>query len=314
MSAVLLSLPFALGEGEGEGWGFVRLSWRCAMFEAGAGASSRQPRHFLLLRQKKVTKEKATPLRASLRFAAGNLRCSLQAGSAQTRFAQTRAALFPPEAALLGTRRGECVGPLLRSACNGLAARGLEWERVRAHAHVHGPTHTYEHGHGHEHVGLHGTCLRLRLRSVSQDLQRTSSRAPHKDAPWRVGVEVPSGRSRGAQLFADQGRTCLSEASLRGPREKRAPQASRSEAQGVRPVGSPFLWLLSFGEAKESDSPAGATSRLQPPTHSNAPTKPRAPHPSPKQEGVKPMSLPKLKVQHPANPQANPTTRREASR
>ena len=37
--------------------------------------------HFFLLRQKKVSKEKATPLSASLRFAAGNLRCSGQPGS-----------------------------------------------------------------------------------------------------------------------------------------------------------------------------------------------------------------------------------------
>jgi hypothetical protein len=37
--------------------------------------------NFLLLRQKKVTKEKATLLSASLRFAAGNLRCSVQPGS-----------------------------------------------------------------------------------------------------------------------------------------------------------------------------------------------------------------------------------------
>ena len=50
---------------------FVRLLRfvRCARSKAGAGASSRQPSHFLLLRQKKVTKEKATPLRVSLRFA-----------------------------------------------------------------------------------------------------------------------------------------------------------------------------------------------------------------------------------------------------
>ena len=78
--------------------------------------SPRQASHFLLLRQKKVTKEKATPLRVTLRFAAGDLRCSLQAGSAQTRFAQTRAALNPPEAALLGTRRGGGRQPSLRSA------------------------------------------------------------------------------------------------------------------------------------------------------------------------------------------------------
>ena len=31
------------------------------------------------------------------------------------------------------------------------------------------------------------------------------SRTPHKDAPWRVGVQLPSGRSRGAELFAEKG-------------------------------------------------------------------------------------------------------------
>jgi len=36
--------------------------------------------HFLLRRQKKVSKEKATLLSATLRFAAGNLRCSVQPG------------------------------------------------------------------------------------------------------------------------------------------------------------------------------------------------------------------------------------------
>ena len=38
----------------------------------------------------------------------------------------------------------------------------------------------------------------------------------------------------------------------------------RSEAQGTQTVGSPFLCLLSFGEAKESESPAGAITRLLP--------------------------------------------------
>lgn len=37
---------------------------------------ARRRSHFLLLRQKKVTKEKVAPLAASLRFAAGSLRCS----------------------------------------------------------------------------------------------------------------------------------------------------------------------------------------------------------------------------------------------
>ena len=42
---------------------------------------ARRRSNFLLLRQKKVTKEKATPLSASLRFASGNLRCSRPGGS-----------------------------------------------------------------------------------------------------------------------------------------------------------------------------------------------------------------------------------------
>ena len=48
---------------------------------AGAGECARRRSNFLLLRQKKVSKEKATPLSASLRFASGNLRCSRPAGS-----------------------------------------------------------------------------------------------------------------------------------------------------------------------------------------------------------------------------------------
>jgi hypothetical protein len=49
--------------------------------------------NFLLRRQKKVTKEKATRLSGSLRCATGNLRCSIPAGVGRTRFAQTTAAL-----------------------------------------------------------------------------------------------------------------------------------------------------------------------------------------------------------------------------
>ncbi len=69
--------------------------------------------HFLLLRQKKVSKEKATLVSASLRFATGNLRCSLQAGSAQTRLTpQTVRGPDPPEAVLLGAdTRGEVGQP-----------------------------------------------------------------------------------------------------------------------------------------------------------------------------------------------------------
>jgi hypothetical protein len=69
---------------------------------------ARHATHFLLLRQKNVSKEKATLLAASLRFAAGNLRCSVQAGSrSNSPSAQTIAIPDPPGPALLGaSRRG----------------------------------------------------------------------------------------------------------------------------------------------------------------------------------------------------------------
>ena len=52
-----------------------------SLMSPGAAQSPRRATHFLLLRQEKVSKEKATLLSASLRCAAGNLRCSVQPGS-----------------------------------------------------------------------------------------------------------------------------------------------------------------------------------------------------------------------------------------
>ena len=70
----------------------------CAWVVLSAGMCARRRSHFLLLRQKKVTKEKAAPLAVSLRFAAGSLRCSRAGRRCRTRFvrfalaAQTAAA------------------------------------------------------------------------------------------------------------------------------------------------------------------------------------------------------------------------------
>ena len=52
---------------------------------------ARRRTYFLLLRQKKVGKEKATPLAVSLRFAAGSLRCSGMGRRCGTRCAPQRA-------------------------------------------------------------------------------------------------------------------------------------------------------------------------------------------------------------------------------
>ena len=107
-------------------------------FRAGAGGCARRRSDFLLSRQEKVTKEKATLLCVSLRCATGNLRCSGRGCAAELtarlqRSAQTTAAsqctkcVCPtahartPCPALLGTHRREPAtghphGPSLRSA------------------------------------------------------------------------------------------------------------------------------------------------------------------------------------------------------
>jgi len=83
----------------------VRLG--CALLRV-AGRGRPAATHFSLLRQRKVSKRKATLLAASLRFAAGNLRCSVQPGSGtNSPSAQTSAGPDPSGPALLGaSRRG----------------------------------------------------------------------------------------------------------------------------------------------------------------------------------------------------------------
>jgi hypothetical protein len=67
---------------------------------------ARQRSNFSLLRQRKVTKRKATPVPRP-RSTGATLRCSRQAGSAELALrAQTSALLFPPPAALLSSSQG----------------------------------------------------------------------------------------------------------------------------------------------------------------------------------------------------------------
>ena len=83
------------------------------------------------------------------------------------------------------------------------------------------------------------------------------------EAKARVDVllPVPLWMRRGAQGLADQGsRVSERRAAARVERDPAKPEhrrLPRSEAQGTQTVGSPFLWFLSFGDAKERNSHAG---------------------------------------------------------
>ncbi|NVM88844.1 hypothetical protein FHT32_002492 [Variovorax sp. SG517] len=204
--------------------------------------SPRRATYFLLLRQKKVGKEKATLLSVSLRFATGNLRCSAQEGVRRTRFAQTAAALIPPAPALLGTARREWDAPSLRSASEqpprAFASLGCAPDSGDSDTDTDTDTHTV---------------------APSFQAQQAQSACCALVAERSDGPQVfnPLWLRRGAERFADQGRSCLSEASSADPAKREHRRLPRSAAKGSQTVGSPFFCLRFFGEAKKSRSAAG---------------------------------------------------------
>ena len=101
--------------------------------------------------------------------------------------------------------------------------------------------------------------------------QSESGAKTNKDTPWRVlgcicllyfgsvpAPDCPLWMRRGAQGQTDQGKNLFERSELfltpSGPSTAGCPQRSG----GTQEPGSPFLCLRSFGEAKESRSPAGA--------------------------------------------------------
>ena len=78
---------------------------------------------------------------------------------------------------------------------------------------------------------------------------------------WMFWPLCPSGCAEERRVWRIRARVCLSDAQRRelsetpsNPSTAGCPVAS---AQGTQTVGSPFLWFLSFGDAKERDSHAG---------------------------------------------------------
>ena len=206
----------------------------CGLFSRGR-VSARRPRYFSLLRQRNVPKRKATLLAASLRFASGNLRCSRLAGSAQTRFTALRS---------------DSARPFFR-------------QPLRSSAHPEGnpaaqqPTRA--------------------IASLGQVCAAQRARAPGAERSNGPPAECPSGcaeerRVRGGQVCRRTHllreltrRGCLSAARSAKRVPRRTPHPSTAgcpkRSAGTHPAGSPFLCLLSFGEAKESECAAGRNSR-----------------------------------------------------
>jgi hypothetical protein len=221
--------------------------------KAGAGSSPRRATHFSCL-AKKSKQKKATSLSATRSCAAGNLRCSLQAGSAQTRLRLKHARPF--------------FRLKLRSS-----ARPEGIEHIRAMARTCG-------------LGwllVFNRPSEAKARATPLWLRRGAQRSrPH--ACRRTGVHRDL--TCRSCLSAVNGVNAASSAAGRLREHRSLP---RSFAAGSQTVGSPFFGYFLWRD-KESDSPAGANSRLQAQARNSNDSKAQCPHPNPlpEGEGVKP--------------------------
>ncbi len=183
--------------------------------EALAGISPRLASHFLSLRRKKVTKERATPLSATLRFATGNLSCDGWAGNRSN--------------SLRSDNRGSFSRPTATTQAQPEGTQNPVLVALRATLHW-------------------GVCHAPRCNARRS---RASSADPHAVVRRRV-----------AQGWADQG-SRLSERSEFERDPAQTEQRSEPSRSDGDVFGSPSLCLLSLGEARESESPAGARPGLQ---------------------------------------------------
>ena len=123
-------------------------------------------------------------------------------------------------------------------------------------------------GVGKEHPNIHTghCCARPSLRSAWRLRPGGLGRAQQWPV-WMSGFGFPSGCGEERRFWRIRARVCLSDAKRREFSETPAKLSTAGcpqRSEGTQPVGSLFLGLLSFGEAKESESPAGAKSRPPP--------------------------------------------------
>ena len=222
---------------------------------AGAGLSPRRARYFFLLRQRKVPKRKALPSLRPLRGAKGQTCVGAIAGCA-VELTALRSSFVQTSTASLSTKHGRCDAhatpqpPRRRRSQQGWDIRTAEQPTsIRAIAAL----------------GL-----------VSRAQAPRAAQAGPSEAKARVDVwfPLPLWMRRGAQRAG--WRVCRRTHALReltrcgclsGARQRAASSAAhtarehrrlpRSEAQGTQTAGSPFFWVLFFGEAKKSTSHAG---------------------------------------------------------
>ena len=223
-------------------------------FETGGRVSPRRARYLFFASPKKSTQKKGDPQSATPSRCYG---ANLQRGGC-------------------GVRRGTRYA-LARCARTTTASQLTRHARSDAHAHpATAPPQAQPDGGGqlnsqtakqpNSHTGH--CCARPSLRSAWRLRPGGLGRA-QQCARVGVRLRVPSGCAEERRFWRMRARVCLSDAKRREFSETPAKQSTAGcpqRSEGTQPVGSLFLGLISFGEAKESESPAGAKSRPPPRT------------------------------------------------
>ena len=201
-----------------------------------------------LLRQRKVPKRKATHSLRPLRVATGQTCVGAVAGCAVELATRWRAALGQPRRVRSRSMRAKAPMPPRKRPAAGAARRGWAAEQPDSHT-------------GH-------CCARPSLR-IARGLRPGGVGRAKRRPVWMSACGFPSGCAEERRFWRIRARVCLSDAKRREFSEtptKLSTAGCPQRSEGTQPVGSLFLGLLSFGEAKESESPAGAKSRPPPRT------------------------------------------------
>ena len=215
-------------------------------FETGGRVSPRRARYLFFASPKKSTQKKGDPQSATPSRCYG---ANLQRGGC-------------------GVRRGTRYA-LARCARTTTASQITKHAREGAHATPQTPRRRRsQKGVGKEHPNIHTghCCARPSLRSARRLRPSGLGRAQQWPV-WMSGFGFPSGCAEERRFWRIRARVCLSDAKRREFSETPAKLSTAGcpqRSEGTQPAGSLFLGLLSFGEAKESESPAGAKSRPPP--------------------------------------------------
>jgi hypothetical protein len=229
-----------------------------------AALSPRQATHFLLLRQKKVSQEKASLVPASVRFAAGTLRYTAQPGSRSNSAiaSDNRGPLSVWASAPRrihkglgdGVRFGFGSVSRFSSATIFIAACAcISWARVQKHS----PNRraSWFWGSDRNFAAKHPKGAPQARRIWALTPKTPGSESAHDSLP-----QTPCGRAEQRRM----GRKKILD--VRRPRSGLVSKISasaeqRKESRSDPDFGSPFFGLPYFGEAKKGKSPAAATER-----------------------------------------------------